>query len=484
MLATQITRCSSYNSFMFKFVFLIGLFLLSTPVYADVGPQTPLENHSSIAPSGSPLAAVATPALDIANNNQVATLQKLLAVLVEQLAFLSVQKTSNPISESVIVSVPIAPLFPGAKDSTTNGDVSRLQRFLTGTGDYTYGEITGYYGPATRTAVERFQVRSGIVSFGNPETTGFGVVGPKTLALMRTRSNISTASPITPRTSSTSSTQGGTSLSVHIEGRVGDNPSTIPNNVAEVFTISPPPDEPKKTVDDALPSSAAITQHEVIEPETTSVCVLKNGDTARELSLFIARRCAQILTPAQVTVSLGNNTSITIPSGIKIVFEVGSRWNLGSGTKIVLEGTYEIPLVRNHVFFNIPRGSSFIANTRNQQTSCSEPSHVVYPEWFGATAGDKVDDSFAINQAAQFGDDIRLDKNTYSIKERIVLERGQRLSGAGKNVTRLVEDTNPAVLQWDEQGLWRRYGMSDFAVGLVSDCSSLASLTVDMSTIS
>jgi antitoxin component YwqK of YwqJK toxin-antitoxin module len=59
-------------------------------------------------------------------------------------------------------------------------DVSELQRFLQSTGDYTYGSITGYYGPATMRAVQRWQARNGIVSYGSPNTTGFGVVGPAT----------------------------------------------------------------------------------------------------------------------------------------------------------------------------------------------------------------------------------------------------------------------------------------------------------------
>ena len=59
-------------------------------------------------------------------------------------------------------------------------DVSALQRFLTQTGDYTYGEITSYFGPITQAAVQRYQARVGIVSSGTPQSTGFGVVGPRT----------------------------------------------------------------------------------------------------------------------------------------------------------------------------------------------------------------------------------------------------------------------------------------------------------------
>ncbi len=59
-------------------------------------------------------------------------------------------------------------------------DVTALQNYLTGTGDYTYGEITGYFGAVTESAVQRFQTRNGIVSSGTPSTTGYGAVGPAT----------------------------------------------------------------------------------------------------------------------------------------------------------------------------------------------------------------------------------------------------------------------------------------------------------------
>lgn len=60
------------------------------------------------------------------------------------------------------------------------GEVEKLQRYLTATGHYTYGEITGYFGSATEAAVKRFQASRGVVSSGTPATTGYGLVGPAT----------------------------------------------------------------------------------------------------------------------------------------------------------------------------------------------------------------------------------------------------------------------------------------------------------------
>lgn len=72
------------------------------------------------------------------------------------------------------------PMYLGATDRFTNGEVTRLQKFLTETGDYVYGESTGYYGPSTMAAVKRWQTRSGVVSYGTPQSTGYGLVGKLT----------------------------------------------------------------------------------------------------------------------------------------------------------------------------------------------------------------------------------------------------------------------------------------------------------------
>jgi peptidoglycan hydrolase-like protein with peptidoglycan-binding domain len=58
--------------------------------------------------------------------------------------------------------------------------VTKLQNFLRKQGDYNV-EITGYYGPKTEKAVQRFQEKKEIVLRGTPETTGYGVVGLLTL---------------------------------------------------------------------------------------------------------------------------------------------------------------------------------------------------------------------------------------------------------------------------------------------------------------
>jgi peptidoglycan hydrolase-like protein with peptidoglycan-binding domain len=69
----------------------------------------------------------------------------------------------------------------GATDDSTNGDVSQLQAFLgKDKSVYPEGRVTGYYGSLTLEAVKRWQEAHGIVSSGDPESTGFGHIGPRT----------------------------------------------------------------------------------------------------------------------------------------------------------------------------------------------------------------------------------------------------------------------------------------------------------------
>ena len=75
----------------------------------------------------------------------------------------------------------IRTLGPGA----SGGDVANLQAFLAGDPTlYPEAKITAYYGALTQQAVERFQIRYGVVSSGSPSTTGFGSVGAATRAVI------------------------------------------------------------------------------------------------------------------------------------------------------------------------------------------------------------------------------------------------------------------------------------------------------------
>lgn len=74
-----------------------------------------------------------------------------------------------------------ANLFLGAKGD----EVRALQSFLKSQGleIYPEGLVTGYFGSLTKAAVQRFQLKYGIVSGSNDP--GYGVVGPKTRAKIK-----------------------------------------------------------------------------------------------------------------------------------------------------------------------------------------------------------------------------------------------------------------------------------------------------------
>lgn len=76
-------------------------------------------------------------------------------------------------------------LYYGLNDARTAGQVSKLQKFLKFKGDFTYPTITGFFGTATQLAVQRFQARIGLISYGTPATTGYGFVGPTTRAKIK-----------------------------------------------------------------------------------------------------------------------------------------------------------------------------------------------------------------------------------------------------------------------------------------------------------
>src|SRR3989338_2960466 len=90
------------------------------------------------------------------------------------------------------------PLFgKDMKRGSSGEDVRRLQQFLArDPGVYPEGQVSGTYGPLTEVAVKRWQVKFNIVTSGNTDTTGYGAVGPRTIAAMVTQCPGSTQRPI------------------------------------------------------------------------------------------------------------------------------------------------------------------------------------------------------------------------------------------------------------------------------------------------
>lgn len=84
-------------------------------------------------------------------------------------------ESSAPLAPSALT----VPLSPG----DSGDDVENLQTLLKQFPDvYPEGIVTGFFGPLTQRAVERFQAKHGIVATGSPATTGYGILGPQTRA--------------------------------------------------------------------------------------------------------------------------------------------------------------------------------------------------------------------------------------------------------------------------------------------------------------
>ncbi len=87
--------------------------------------------------------------------------------------------------EAVSSTLPCPNLTKTLKRGSAGDDVKRLQQFLAqDPGVYPEGQITSTYGPATEAAVKRWQAKFNIVTTGDPASTGFGMVGARTMAAM------------------------------------------------------------------------------------------------------------------------------------------------------------------------------------------------------------------------------------------------------------------------------------------------------------
>ncbi|MDP3645982.1 MAG: peptidoglycan-binding domain-containing protein [bacterium] len=136
---------------------------------------------------------------------QIAQLLVQLQALQQQITQVAAQDSVNIASTTNNASCFRAShnLFRGQRGT----DIEELQRFLLNTGDYTYGEITGFFGSATELAVQRFQCRNNIVCSGTPDDNGYGFVGARTRAAMSARCTSQSPTQSLPTPPSTISSQ-------------------------------------------------------------------------------------------------------------------------------------------------------------------------------------------------------------------------------------------------------------------------------------
>ena len=121
--------------------------------------------------------------------------------------------------------------------SSAGDDVTRLQQFLArDTSVYPERLVTGYYGSLTEAAVRRWQVKFNIVSSGNPQTTGYGQVGPRTAAAMSLQCSTSGGGGAAPSVGGfirVTPISGNAPLTVSVEATV----NTVNSCAGAVYTI-------------------------------------------------------------------------------------------------------------------------------------------------------------------------------------------------------------------------------------------------------
>ena len=164
-------------------------------------------------------------------SNMVAVVAFLLLPLLASAQTYQLTPTDSPkvpypappaaVGSSAPVTCPIIThtLSVGSTDAVSGGDVTELQSFMI-SGGYMQGSATGYFGPITENAVKTYQAANGIVSYGTPQTTGYGYVGPKT------RSSLSLSCG-TPPTASQSS------------GAPSSNPAPSPASCSSFINYDP-----------------------------------------------------------------------------------------------------------------------------------------------------------------------------------------------------------------------------------------------------
>lgn len=110
---------------------------------------------------------------------QIQMLQNLIASIQNS----GYTQPATPSNTSAAASV-CGKLSRALSKDMSGADVQALQSYLIAQGMLT-GLPSGYFDAATEAAVQQWQRTYGLISSGSPETTGWGVVGPRTRALIQ-----------------------------------------------------------------------------------------------------------------------------------------------------------------------------------------------------------------------------------------------------------------------------------------------------------
>jgi len=113
----------------------------------------------------------------VADAQTIDELKALIKTLTEQIALLEQQIAAKKAGKTVLCPALTRALSVGV----SGADVTSLQQFLAAdSAVYPEGTASGYFGPLTEQAVQRWQAKYNVVTSGTPATTGYGAVGPMT----------------------------------------------------------------------------------------------------------------------------------------------------------------------------------------------------------------------------------------------------------------------------------------------------------------
>lgn len=172
---------------------------------------------------------------------QIADLAKVLATLLEakKKEAMAVTLPENPAAQEV------CSLVRTLGRTMSGEDVRALQRFLVGAGMLGSDNATGFFGVATESAVRSWQAANGVVGHGSPETTGYGMVGLQTRAMMQKECGASSASaadvvdPASPSNVNLLS-QGGTPKNMRLTLNIQGTSFTRGEKIPVIVTVLDP----------------------------------------------------------------------------------------------------------------------------------------------------------------------------------------------------------------------------------------------------
>jgi peptidoglycan hydrolase-like protein with peptidoglycan-binding domain len=131
----------------------------------------------------------------LASAQSASDIQAQIQSLLSQISALQAQLSNLPISTTITTSSDSCPnLYRMLSRGSRGSDVIALQKFLISEGLMTSDAATGFFGPMTEAAVQRWQAQNSIVASGDVRTTGYGVVGARTRAAITARCGMATAS--------------------------------------------------------------------------------------------------------------------------------------------------------------------------------------------------------------------------------------------------------------------------------------------------